>query len=217
MNDEMRMYLESVARRRIDGEDAAHDFEHARRVMMNALKIGAAEGGDVDVLIPAALFHDVMMFPKNDPRSDDAAHQSAMMAVGILQSTDGYPAAKIQRVADAITHCSFGNPADGLPLDALILQDADRLEATGAIAIMRTFWSAGQMGQPLYDPDDPFARSRQADGLRYAFDLFETRLLRVEARMNTGTGRELARSRTAFLRTFMTQFNDDLLMTRETL
>lgn len=89
MNDQMQAWLEQGARRLIDDRDAAHDFEHARRVMLNALHIGAREGGDPEVLIPAALFHDVVMYPENDPRSDDAAHESAVMAVSVLQGLPG--------------------------------------------------------------------------------------------------------------------------------
>jgi uncharacterized protein len=187
----------------IDSSDTAHDFMHAQRVMHNAIEISDAEGGDLDVLVPAALFHDVVMYPKNDPRSLDAPAASAAVAASVLQATDTYPARKIPLVTEAIRLCSFANDADGATLESAILQDADRLEATGAIAIMRTFWSAGQMSLPLYDAGDPFAEHRDPDGLQYALDLFETRLLRVESRMNTATGRRLARERSTLLHVFL--------------
>ncbi|HWV23013.1 MAG TPA: HD domain-containing protein [Thermomicrobiales bacterium] len=210
MNDQMRTHLEMEARQLIDGHDAAHDFEHARRVMANALSIGSIEGGDPDVLIPAGLFHDVVMYPKNDPRSESAARQSAKVAVTVLQATPDYPSEKIVLVVEAISNCSFHRESTHLHLDSLILQDADRLEATGAIAIMRTFWSAGQMGQPLYNPADPFAMSTQPDGLKYALDLFETRLFRVEDRLHTKTARQLAAKRSEFLHTFIEQLRNEL-------
>lgn len=206
MNRQIQIHLEMQARKLIDEYDAAHDFEHARRVMLNALEIGAAEGGDSEILIPAALFHDVVMFSKNDSRSDDAAPQSAMAAITVLQGIADYPTEKIEHVAETISNCSFHSGPDGLSLNALILQDADRLEATGAIAIMRTFWSAGQMGQPLYNPLDPLSMSVEPDGLQYAWDLFETRLFRAKGRMNTETGRQLAIKRTEFLHRFIDQF-----------
>lgn len=210
MNDRIRAHLEMRARQLIDGRDAAHDFEHARRVMVNALDIGASEGGDPDILIPAALFHDVVMYPKNDPRSEDAAHESAMMAAAVLREIPDYPAGNIPAVVEAISNCSFHVDSAHLGLNALILQDADRLEATGAIAIMRTFWSAGQMGQPLYNPTDPLATSTKPDGLKFALDLFETRLFQVERRMNTRTGRQHAAKRIEFLHVFIEQFRGEL-------
>lgn len=213
MNKQMQACLEQEARRLIDDHDAAHDFEHARRVMVNALGIGAIEGGDPDVLVPAALFHDVVMYPKNDPRSESASRQSAMTAVTILQGFSDYPQEKIESVVEAISNCSFYIESARLSRDSLILQDADRLEATGAIAIMRTFWSAGQMGQSLYNPTDPFSMSAKPDGLKYALDLFQTRLFQVESRMNTMTGRELAVKRTQFLHEFIAQFKDETSVT----
>lgn len=113
-------------------------------------------------------------------------------------------------MAEAVSNCSFHMDAAHLGLDSLILQDADRLDATGAIAIMRIFWSAGQMGQPLYNSTDPFAVSTKPDGLRFALDLFETRLLQAAGRMNTRTGRQLAAKRTDFLHAFIEQFRGEL-------
>lgn len=194
----------------IDGRDAAHDFSHASRVVSNALEISLTEGGDADVLIPAALLHDAVMYPKDDPRSENAAKESATKASQLLASLPDFPHEKIKLVAEAIENCSFANDSAGLSINALILQDADRLEATGAIAIMRTFWSAGQMRHPLYHSHDPKALNREPDGLQYGLDLFWTRLLKVEHRMNTETGRRIAKSRSEFLRSFVEQFEREL-------
>lgn len=210
MDKALQSRLETLAQTEIDPSDAAHDIEHARRVMGNCLAISRVEGGDPDVLVPAALFHDLVMYPKNDPRSGSAARESATRAAALLASIPDYPTGKIPLVVDAIANCSFSNECAGHSLETCILQDADRLEATGAIAVMRTFWSAGQMGQPLYHPWEPFPVARPADGLTHALDLFWTRLLQVESRMNTIHGRELANSRTKFLETFLAQLGHEI-------
>ena len=90
------------------------------------------------------------------------------------------------------------------------MQDADRLEATGAIAIMRTFCSTGQMKRKFYNPEDPFCRNHEPDPLNYAIDLFYKRLLKVKDLMNTKTAIELAEKRTEFLRQFIIQLEKEI-------
>ncbi len=188
--------------------DVSHDIRHAMRVLANAEAIGRQENADMDVLVPAALFHDIIVSSKDSPKSKKDAGRSAALAGRLLKRL-GYSDEKIGKVCYSIENCSFGK---GTPdsLEAKILQDADRLEATGAIAIMRTFGSAGSMNLPFYDEGDVFAGHRKPDSLRYAFDLFYTRLLLVKATMHTKTARELARRRTDFLYEFIKEFEEEL-------
>ena len=90
-------------------------------------------------------------------------------------------------------------------LEAKILQDADRLEATGAISIMRTFSSTGQMRSPFYHAEDPFSEMRKPNAHEYGLDLFYTRLLLVEDMMHTTSAKMIASKRTAFLKLFLEQ------------
>jgi uncharacterized protein len=87
--------------------------------------------------------------------------------------------------------------------EAKILQDADRMEAVGAIGLARVWYSAGQMQQAMFHLEDPLAERRPADDQRFALDHFQLKLLRLPAMMNTGTGRRMAEERAEYLREFL--------------
>ncbi len=208
----MRQRLIEEAKKRINGEDPSHDFDHAMRVLANAEFIASIEGGDLDIIIPAALFHDVIVYPKDSPKSKDSAKDSAEVAREVLQEV--YQEDKIVRVEEAILEHSFGNGIKPESIESRIVQDADRLEATGALAIMRTFCSTGQMRRKLYNSTDPFCEQREPESLIYAVDLFFKRLLKVKDLMNTGTASKLAETRTEFLYSFLEQFRDEIELRR---
>jgi len=210
MNKELRHKLISIAQERITNDDPSHDFEHALRVLANVERIHASEDADLDILVPAALFHDIVNYPKNDPRSRFAADESAEVAKALLSEVKEFPEDKIEGVAKTISTCSFSKGIDPDFIEAKILQDADGLEATGAISIMRTFSSSGSMKRLFYHSEDPFCRNRQPDDLKYALDLFYTRLLKVEERMHTETAKKIAKRRTSFLRIFLEELRLEL-------
>lgn len=210
MNRTLHDRLLHIAHQRISSDDPSHDINHALRVLANARRIAEVEDADIDVIVPAALFHDLIIYPKDHPKSLQAPDESAMEAGKILKSIPEYPQVKISKVLEAIRLCSFDRGAMPKDIEGRILQDADGLEATGAISIMRTFASAGQMQHPFYHPDDPFATNRTAYGKSYALDLFFERLLKVSDRMHTSMGRQLAERRTQFLRTFLDEFKMEL-------
>lgn len=160
--------------------------------------------------MPAALLHDVVNPPKNHPDAHLATDKSAALAAEILQTLDRYPKHKIDAVMYAIKHCSYSKNLPHDTLESQILQDADFLESTGAIAIMRTFCSTGQFNRPFMDMHDPFAENREPDGKAFALDLFPTRLLKIYDKMLTQTGKKLARDRHTFLQAFYEQVRKEL-------
>jgi uncharacterized protein len=186
--------------------DPSHDFQHVIRVLNNAKFIQSHEGGDLDIIVPAVYFHDCINYPKTDPRSKNATAESAATAERELRSIESYPQDKIDAVKTAILEHSFSAGLPASSLESAIMQDADRLEATGTIAIMRVFASTGQFERPFYHVDDPFATNRLVEPLSYAIDTFFKRLLLVGDMMNTPTGREMAKPRTEFLKEFLCQF-----------
>ncbi len=200
----------SEAARLISADDPSHDLNHARRVLGLAERLGRAAGADPDVVVPSALFHDLVIFPKNDPRSARAQDLSAAAAGRILRRTPGYPRPKIAAVEYAIRCCSFSKGIVPDTIEARVLQDADGLEAAGAVSIMRTFASSGQMRRAFYEPSDPFCRRRAPTPKEFALDLFYARLLVVAGRMHTPLARRLARRRTVFLRKFLAEFAREL-------
>ena len=114
----------------------------------------------------------------------------------------GFPEAKLAAVQHAITAHSFSANITPETEEAQILQDADRLDALGAIGIARMFAISGALGRAIYDPDDPLAEHRPLDDTRFAVDHFETKLFKLPETMNTEKGRALAQARREEMRQF---------------
>ncbi|MFH1064109.1 MAG: HD domain-containing protein [Candidatus Woesearchaeota archaeon] len=197
------------ADKRIKKDDPSHDLDHASRVLSNSRHISSYEGGDLTIITPAALFHDVVTYPKDDPRSRKAAYESSLVAGEILSNMD-YPREKIPLVMRAIVEHSYSAGIRPETLESKIVQDADRLECTGAIAIMRLFCSTGQMKRKFYDFEDPFCELRYPTGDKCALDFLYKRLLTIGDSMNTETAKRIAKSRTKFLYCFLEQLKDEL-------
>jgi len=210
MNESLKHELIEVARKSICGEDPSHDFYHARRAMSLAEKIGAAESADLDVVVPAALFHDVIIIPKNHPWADEAPDASANAAKKILSKLRDFPPEKIGPVCDCIRGCSFTKGEKPCSLEAAVLHDADLLEASGAVSIMRTFSSTGSMRRPFYSEEDPFCEGREPAPKSYALDLFYARLLKVGERLSTETAKKLLEPRHRFLQLFLAELKTEL-------
>lgn len=208
--NELEKLLFAISEKRMTKEDVSHDINHIWRVLSAAKKIGKKEKADLEVLIPAALFHDIIVYPKYDKRSLTETDESAAFAERILLKVKGYPKHKIEKVKTSILQCSFRKGIVPDLLESKILQDADRLEATGAVAIMRTYSSTGQWKRIFYDPVDPFAKNRKTNGSNYALDLFYERLLVVGSKMHTKTAKTMAKRRTAFLKQFLSEFAKEL-------
>ena len=203
--------FEAEVARQWDGQrDGAHDLGHLRRVWANCQKIAATEpGADLEILCAAAFFHDLVNLPKTSPDRSAASRLSATAACDYLAGT-GFAAAKISAVAHAIAAHSFSAGIVPETAEAKILQDADRLEALGAIGLARMFHVAGSTGGGLFDPTDPLAQHRRLDDRLYALDHLETKLFGLAATMQTATGRHMARDRSDWLRGFRTQLLAEL-------
>jgi uncharacterized protein len=210
MNQDLRDQLITLAKKNISSKDRSHDFSHALRVLHNAERITEKESGDLDIIIPAALFHDIIVYQKNHPSRMNSQKESASMAEKILKTVSNFPKEKIELVKECIIECSFTKGIVPETIESKIIQDADGLEATGAISIMRTYSSTGQMKRPFYDLNDPFCKLRSPDSSKFALDLFYIRLLKVAEKMHTKTAKEIAQRRTSFLIEFLKEFELEL-------
>lgn len=209
MNNSLKQKLLKLAEEKQTKTDPSHDFQHVLRVFNLALKIGKREQADSDVLIPAALFHDIVVYRKDHPDSKNSAAESAELAGKILKNIKEYPQDKIDRAATCIRQCSFSKGIKPSSLESMILQDADGLDSTGAISIMRLFSSGGQMNRQFYEPGDPLCRNGAVIG-HSNLDLFYRRLLIVERRMQTNFAKRIARRRTMFLKEFLHELKLEL-------
>lgn len=190
-------------------QDAAHDREHIRRVVTNARMLATVEGADLAVVIPAAWLHDCVAVPKDSPQRALASSMAATAASSFL-AWSGYPPFHIPAIAHAIIAHSFSARVTPLTLEARVVQDADRLDALGAVGLSRCLMLGGQRGKPLYVPDEPFPHRRTPDDSASAIDHFYTKLLGLAATMTTQTGRQEAERRTRFLHQFIDQLASEL-------
>jgi uncharacterized protein len=189
--------------------DGAHDRAHLLRVWHNAVQIAAGEGGLDRVLAAAVLLHDCVAVEKASPLRAQASRLAAERAGEILAGL-AWPAAEIDAVRHVIAAHSFSANIRPETLPARILQDADRLDAIGAVGVARCFYTAGRMGSALYDPADPRAGQRALDDRAFAIDHFRAKLLKLGDGFQTGTGAHLAAERTRRIAEFLSQFEEEI-------
>lgn len=189
--------------------DPAHDLSHVQRVVENTLRLTKDESGNADITVPAAWLHDCVSVSKDSPLRSQASRISADEAVKFLQAQN-YPAELLDQVHHAIAAHSFSADIETRTLEARIVQDADRLEALGAIGIARCFLTGGSMGTRLYEPADPFAQNRELDDRQYTMDHFYSKLLGLAGTMKTPAGKAEALKRTEYMQDFIRQFSSEI-------
>lgn len=185
--------------------DGAHDLGHLARVWANARALALDEATvDWQVLEAAVWFHDLVNLPKDSPERARASTLSAEAAVAFLRA-DGFADDKLPAVAHAIAAHSFSAGIAPETVEARILQDADRLEALGAMGLARMFLISGRMGGGIVDMEDPMALRRPLDDKRFALDHLEVKLLCLPETMQTRAGRAMAEERAEWMMSFRTR------------
>jgi uncharacterized protein len=186
------------------GSDPGHGPAHLERVVSTALRLAVEEGARVDVVLPAAWLHDCVYVAKDSPERRQASRLSGEHALRYLEDA-GYPAACLPGIRHAIEAHSYSAGIEPKTIEAKVVQDADRLDALGAIGIARCIAVGTALGRPLYQPDDPFCKLRDPDDRGASVDHFYSKLLKLAGTMQTAAGRREAERRTAFLKSFMAE------------
>ncbi len=192
----------------LDGDSAGHDWWHIDRVRRTALTIAREENADLFLVELAALLHDVAdwKFAGGDEQAGPAAARQWLTSLEVEPPT-------IYHVCRIIAQLSFKGAGVATPMDSsegACVQDADRLEALGAIGIARTFAYGGWKGQAMHDPELPpqlhgsFAEYKHNKGT--TINHFHEKLLLLKDRMNTAAGRRLAQVRHEFMEQYLEQF-----------
>jgi len=210
---------------KIPPADAGHDFSHIERVSNYALKLFAEEiqalekrkitEDERDAVLAAALLHDCVPIAKNSPLRKESSRLASEKATEILnaqKSSEGRAWSRdwVAEIAGAIHDHSFSSGRIPQSLLGECLQDADRLEALGAIGLFRTIATGVSMGTQLFDPLDPWAERRELDDKKYSIDHFFTKLLKLPESFRTQFGRKEALQRADYLRGFVDQLKKEI-------
>lgn len=210
---------------KIPPADAGHDFSHIERVAKLALRLLTDEVlvlekrdltlDEADAILAAAYLHDCVPIAKNSPYRKESSKLASEKAGEILrgQRADGMPMWTRDWMAEitaAIHDHSFSSGRVPQSLLGECLQDADRLEALGAIGLFRTIATGVSMGTALFDPLDPWAERRQLDDKKYSIDHFFTKLLKLPETFRTTYGRKEAVKRADYLRGFVEQLKSEI-------
>lgn len=190
--------------RLFDGESSGHDIWHTIRVHDLAVSICRAEGGDMDIVRLSALLHDA------DDRKlfGDNGYANALR----FMDSHGLALDTKDAVLHVISQISFKGTDSVVPdtLEGRIVQDADRMDAIGAIGIARAFAYGGNRGRPMHVPgegpkagmDDAAYRANEGTSVNHFYE----KLLLLKDMMNTDTARRMAGSRHGFMLSFLEEF-----------
>lgn len=201
----------SYVKAQLADAEGGHDFWHTHRVWKNACTIQKKEGGSLLIIELASLLHDIA-----DSKFHDGDEKiGPTTARNFLESID-CNSEVIDHVVKIIENISFKGgfkSSDFNSLELQVVQDADRLEAIGAIGIARTFNYGGHKGSLLFNPDESpnlnMSKEEYKKGGAPTINHFYEKLLLLKDLMNTKTGKALANQRHEFMITFLKQFYNE--------
>lgn len=185
---------------------SGHDFFHSMRVYRTAMKIAEAEHADMEVVALAALLHDV-----DDWKLSPATAEKKENATRFMRSQN-VSESEIRQVCQIIGEVSFKGTDSVRPStpEGKCVQDADRLDALGAIGIARTFAYGGSHNRAIYDPELPpqtaMNQAQYYSSKSTSLNHFYEKLFLLEDMMNTEAGKAIARKRTRYMQEFVAEF-----------
>ena len=189
--------------------DAAHQLDHIHRVVKSAKQLAEMENAKLGVVIPAAWLHDCVTLPKDSGQRHQASRMAAKAAAGFLRAS-GYVGELIPSIEHVIMAHSFSAKIPPQTIEAKVVQDADRMDAIGAVGIARCIMVGASFGRPLYHPHEPFPQQRPLDDKQYTVDHFYVKLFKLVETMQTDAGRAEAARRTQFMRDFLAQLETEI-------
>ena len=198
--------MEQYAKRVLSSDTTGHDWSHIERVFNTTKTIAEVEGADLFICEAAALLHDVID-DKIVQDSTDALKELKKFLISIEVAPE-----EIEAIESIITRMSFKNHQENqeLSLEGRVVQDADRLDAIGAIGIARVMCYSGSTGRPIHHPHMKPRKQMTAEEYRNgestAIMHFYEKLLKLKELMNTDYGKKLAKGRHEFLELYLEQF-----------
>ena len=200
---------EKYVKELFDSEFSGHDYFHTMRVFNMATRIAEGEGAKVSVVQLAALLHDV-----DDRKLSPATHENLTNAREFLLS-NGVHEENIKRICQIIREVSFGANGGKAPstLEGKCVQDADRLDAIGAMGIARAFAYGGSHGRHMYHPDIKpnlnMTREEYVKSESTTINHFYEKLFKLRGLLNTDVARKIATEREEYMKEFVNRFSDE--------
>ncbi len=192
-------------------DTTGHDWFHIERVLKMAEYLQSKEGGDLEIIQLAALLHDISDHKMNGGK----LNAGGQVALELLSDLN-YDSAKSQLVKEIVDGVSYkgAHVQDALKtLEGKIVQDADRLDAIGAIGVARAFAYGGSKNRPMYIPDlTPTMHAsfeEYASSKSHTINHFYEKLLLLEARLHTETAKQIGKERHTFMEQFLEQFYNE--------
>lgn len=203
----VKNYVKSVC----ENESTGHDFWHIQRVLNNALLINKKENADEFVITIIVLMHDLFdhKFYNGDIKEALELTLKKLDIYNYLSETD------VENIINSCANLSFTNnniKKEKLSKEGEIAQDADRLDAIGAIGIARTFAYGGKKGKLIYNPDNNELvdeKEYKEHGSRTSISHFYDKLLKLKDLMNTATAKEIAIQRHKYIEGYLAEFFDE--------
>jgi len=205
MDPAVRKRLLAIVESYLSQSRGCHGLDHTFRVRDMALILANAYPDvDAELLETAAFLHDIGRgIPAKRPHGELSAEQAPEHLREL-----GYPDSSIDFIVRAIREHPYSSGNTPSSMVGKILQDADRLDALGAVGIARVFTEGA--GRNLYDPGDPLARNRALDDGKFTIDHFYRKILNLPETLHTPEARIIAEERTAFIKTFLSQFSREI-------
>jgi uncharacterized protein len=192
-----------------DSLSPAHDWHHVQRVETLADKLlGHYDDADERTVRLAVLLHDIGRAREDRGDIDDHAAWGAREARNLLEQRE-IPEYRITAVCHAIRVHRYSNDRDPETIEAKILCDADNLDALGAVGIARCFTYGGERGETIHDPDCPPSADETVAGATQ-HNHFHKKILDLPDRMYTEAGSQIAQDRAAFVRDFLSRFDQEI-------
>lgn len=179
------------------------------RVAENARTILTEVAADVDIVMASVYLHELFNYPKGHPKSRESGDVCAEHALVVMEQLD-FPEEKREAVAYAIANHSFSKGVVPSTMEGKVLQDADRLDAIGAIGMARLFSTCASMERPFYHEADPFCEAREPNDKAYGLDHVYVKLLRIPDTLHTDIARFLASRRMEWIRAYLREMAVEL-------
>jgi uncharacterized protein len=198
--------IKALAEKMFESTRASHDWEHTLRVYRLCEKIGKAEGADMEALLIAACLHDIGRCYQ-DASNGQVCHAEKGQAIAsrMLRSF-AIPEEKKKNILHCIRSHRFRGNRRPETQEAMILFDADKLDAIGAVGVARAFLFAGEVGAMLHNSHTDIESTKAYTKEDTGFREFRVKLLRIKDRMLTKEGKRMAAERHDFMVSFFDRF-----------